>query len=82
MRMLFSFFEADKQVIVAEPIVLIQYIIGDQYSALSYADLPPIKDVWLDKLRYNQVLKSKRDYLKQHNKTINNYKLKGCRIRR
>lgn len=81
MRMLFSFFEADKQVVVVEPVVYIQYILGNRYSSASYNDFPPIKDVWYDKARHNRVLKSKRDYLKQHNKTINNYKLKGCRKR-
>lgn len=82
MRMLFSFFEADKQFVVAEPVVYIQYIIGNQYSSISYSDIPPMKEAWFSNLVYQKFNKSREAYFKKHSKAFNTYKRKGYRHRR
>lgn len=82
MRMLFSFFEADKQIVVAEPIVAIQYLTANHYSSISYANIPPIKEAWFSNLLYQKFTKSRQAYLKKHSKAFHTYKRKGYRHRR
>ena len=79
MRILFSYFDADRDTFIIDhsPSIVMCKLLTS--SAQSYNCLPPLPNICFSNILLRQRIKSREIYLKQHSKPFNTKKLKGCR---
>lgn len=78
-RTLIMYVDGQQVKVFPRSFLVTQMLLKDVYQSIEC--LPPLKTVEIDHLKHKQNVKSKTSYLKKHNRCINTYNLKGCRIR-